>query len=273
MKNWNKIKYPLLIGLIVLLFAFIRFLSYDLPSWSWGLLYPVMIIRLFSQEWFNSDILLDIILLAAAFFAVMLVPKPEKWGRVRRYFLRPAVSVLLVVVLSVGMNGANEVIREHNYDLKIAKAEQLIDEADEIIYYNLYSQQVATPDFTHPAITHTCGNSHDMILIDYDTHSVTFLRELTAAAYLEIDTFRLEPTDQTEFKVRVQVEVELSGQGELFVTHFPDLENPHRTSGIVLYMADGTVYALTDLTDPRNNYPYFLGLDRGEFDGNQITCS
>lgn len=273
MRIWNKIKYPLLIGLIVLFFAFLRFLAYALPSWSYGLVYPLMVIRLLSQDWFDSDILLDIALLAAAFFAVMFVPMPEKWGRLRRYILRPILSAVMVVIISLGMSGTNEQIIEHNYDLKIAKAEQLIEEADEIIYYNLYSHQGATPRFTQSEIIHTCGHSHDMILIDYDTHRVTFLRELTAAAYLEIDTFQLQPTGQTEFKAYTQVEVELTGEGAKFITHFPDLDNPHRTSGIVLHMADGSVYALTDLIDPAYDYPYFLGLDRGEFDENKITCS
>ena len=270
MKVWNKVKYPLLIGLIVVLFALVRALAYTLPSGALTILYPLILIRLLSQDWFDSDILFDILLLAAVFFAVMYVPGPEKWGKFRRYLLRPAVAVLVTFGLSAaavtGYQALEDWTYQKNRDTTYQNIADFLDEADEAIAYNTHSHHFddrfrdAFPELLLET-THIIDNEpttvyyySDYILIDYDTQRIGFIYHQYGT--LKFYEYQLKPADAYPELGR-QRTIDLPDAGAELRCYRPGPTLSQYTDGFALTLSDGSIYTVTGLCRGTN---FYLGL-------------
>ena len=269
MKLLTKQKAVLLSALIVLIVGFLRYAAYEFPSWAGPVCYPLIFIMLISEELFDSFLLLEVLLLLAAIGLAMLIPEEN---RKKRYLIRPVLCAALVIPMSLGIMALDEGMTAISLDRKAAKADALIGQADEILYYELNNHQKASQTLSRPEIAHSCGQSHNMILIDYDRHTVTFLRDLTNPAYLEIDTFTLKAVDEDPAPGYLQTQAALSAPGARLITYCPEEDKSHRTCAITLIMADGSIYSITDLKEPTSGFTKFLEVSKGEPIANYDSC-
>lgn len=276
MKIWNKIKFPLLIGLIVLLLAFIRYLSLAAPSWAFdvliSLLYPLVVVRFLSQAYFESEILLEILLISLGVGAVICIPRPERFGKLRRYLLRPALASVIILVLSNAAISANDgwedALYQRQLDASYQQIREFVDEADEAIAYNTSTHRFddnfldAFPELALDTV-HLVDNQHktvhyvtDVILIDYDTQrlGIVYFRYGDPEFY----EYQLKPADQLPKNLLSQLSVDLPQSGASLYCYRVSAELKQYTSGFGLTMADGSIYTITGLSD--EDY-LFLGLN------------
>lgn len=264
MKIWNKIKYPLLIALIVLLLAFVRYVALAGPGWAYWLdttlLFPLLFLRILSLDAFSSDILLDILLVAVGIGAVLFVPAPAKFGKLRRYLLRPALAAVAIVAISAAAINANDTwedqLRQRKQDALFRDIRAFVDVADEVIAYNTHSQHFGDPfREAFPELlletTHIVNDQKvpayyycDYILIDYDTHRVGFVYHRYGS--LELFEYQLKAVDDYPDLAR-QRTIDLPNSGASLICYRLSIELDQYTDGLALAMPDGSIYAITDL--------------------------
>ena len=249
MRIWNKIKYPLLIGLITALMIWIRYLTMAVPSWVDAMLYyPLIAFRIICK-----DTIANIVIIAVCAGAVMLVPYDWKWNpegkKLRRFVVRPAVCVLVMLCVSGWMIHSNDGWEDRIWEKKVDAFSQdvsaFLDVADEVILHNSSTHNY-TPYFKDERIRCECGTYHDVIMIDYDTMRIAFLRHGGISDFFVYD---LKPGALTSQNDLVQTDLLLEPSQTRLVTYYPDGQNTHRTSAIELFLADGTVYSTTDTPD------------------------
>ena len=264
MKIWEKVKYPLLTALIGLLLAFIRYLALAVPSWvNATFLYPLLVVRIFSRQWFHTDILLDVLLVAVGLWAVMLVPAPGEREKCRRYLLRPAITLAAALLLSNWAVAANDEWEDRLYqrqqDATYAAIHAFVETADEAYAYNTHSQHSGArfrEEFPQLMLMdHGSYFYSDYIFIDYDTQRIglAYHRHGTLRFY----EYQLKSVETCP-DLPQQQNFALSAPGEALVSYCPSGELSQYTDGFALIMADGSVYAINGRCRGEN---LFLGLN------------
>lgn len=249
MKIWDRIKYPLLLALIVAVMSFIRFLTMATPNWVETMLYyPLIALRiLFKDFWVN------ILLIAVCAGAVMLVPYNWQWNqeskKLRRYFVRPAISVLVMLCLSGVMIASNDGWEDAYWGNKVdaycREVSDFLDVADEVILHNGSSHHYS-PYFADERIRCECGTFHDVIMIDYDTMRIAFLHHEGISNFF---VYELQPGALPSGNGIVQTDLLLEPAQTRLITYAPSSDNGHRTCAIELILGDGTAYSTTDTPD------------------------
>ena len=249
MKIWNKVKYPLIIGLIVAVMSLIRFLSMAVPSWVETMLYyPLIAFRLIFK-----DTVTNIVLIAVTAGAVMLVPcdlwLEQEWKKMRRYLVRPAVAVVVMLCVSGWMIHSNDGWEDRIWEKKVDAFSQdvsaFLDVADEVILHNSSTHNY-TPYFKDERIRCECGTYHDVIMIDYDTMRIAFLNHDSINDFF---VYELKPGALPSGNGLVQADVLLDASQTRLITYTPGFDQGHRTSAIELILADGTAFSTTDTPD------------------------
>ena len=274
MKIWNKVKFPLLIVLLVAVFAFIRYITMAVPSWvNASLIYPLLVMRLLLEDTWTSVILLGI---GAAI--IMCVPCGGAWEKLRRFLLRPALAVLVILGLSNFAIAANDSWEDQLYQRRMyatyAQIHAFVDVADEAFAYNTHSQHFDNrfrKEFPQLLLEtmHSDGIHYyysDYILIDYDTHRVGVV--YNQYGILRFFVYQLEPVDSYPVLPQ-QNTIALSAPGATLKSFCRERELSQYTDGFALIKEDGSIYAITGLCDKKNLY---LGLNStvepiGDFSG------
>lgn len=247
MKIWDKVKIPLLLAIITLVMIWIRFLTMALPNWVDTMLYyPLIAVRIVLRDtWTN------ILLIAICAGAVMLVPC-DRWNRewkLKRFLVRPAISMIAMLCVSGVLIGSNEQWEDAYWDKKVDAYGQeisaFLDGAEEVILFGHYSQHY-TPEFADERIQCACGTYHNVIMIDYDTMQIAFLRHEGIRGF---HVYQLRASALTEENELVQLDAKLPGSETRLITYAPDAQNDHRTCAIELRLPDGSVYSTTDTPD------------------------
>lgn len=101
---------------------------------------------------------------------------------------------------------------------------------------------------------------HELIIIDYDKHTVSFL---TFAGYEQYAKLQLTKTD-TPPDGLLQCDIPLPSPGERLVTYRPSEENWGTACSIALYMEDGSVYAMEDIPQKDEECNGYYGLNPTE---------
>lgn len=101
---------------------------------------------------------------------------------------------------------------------------------------------------------------HELIIIDYDKHTVSFL---TFAGYEQYAKLQLTKAD-TPPDGLLQCDIPLPAPGARMVTYRPDEENWGTTCSIALYMEDGSVYAMEDIPQKDEECNGYYGLNPTE---------
>lgn len=274
---WTRCRSWLPLTLAVLVLVLIRIIGYALPSWSWPIAGPLMILRLL------HDRLLDILLVAAAIVAAMLLSDAERSSKLQRFLWSPLLCALLTLGLGIGGTAAYEWAEEAAYYAKIDRQTQQIQEfidiADEAVWYSRNEHQNPSDLEAFPEIlregTHmedfevaTHPYATDTMLIDYDSMTLAFCYHHLSS--FRLHRFRLIPQEEPPKDHLWSHSVELAHPGAQLTCYFAYRDNqPGNGSNmlcITLTMADGTVYTAADLTDPDTGYNYFVGhLAGGEY--------
>lgn len=250
MKIWNKIKFPLLVALFTAVIFGLRILCHSWDAMLYILLFPVLLSRdLFDSNWVLVDIFLILILVGC----ILFTPAPGKLGRFRRFFLRPLLAILVVILASNPMiSNAQEYFREQEEKMWEQKEEafraevrEFLDEADELILHDHHSQNYS-PYFEDARIRCVCGAYHDVIMIDYDTMRIAFLR------HDWIDDFHVYQLKQgalSEENTFVQLDAVLPESGNRLITYYPEADLEHRTCALELVLSDGKIYSTADMPE------------------------
>lgn len=265
MKIWNKVKYPLLITMIVAVISFIRFLTMAMPSWIDTMLYYPLIAFRFIFE----DTITNIVLILITAGAVMLVPCDwqwaQEWKKTRRFLVRPTIAVVVMLCLSGIAIAQGEEWDDAYWDNKVdaycQEVSAFLDSADEVILHNS-SDHNYSPYFADERIRCTCGAFHDVIMIDYDTMRIAFLNHDSINDFF---VYELNPGALTSENSIVQTDLLLDSSQTQLITYSPDFDNSHRTCAIELILADGTVFSTTDTPDSHWDNA-FLALHTGSDD-------
>lgn len=262
MKIWNKVKYPLLLGLITVVMIWIRFLTMAVPSWVDTMLYyPLIALRfIVGDTWTN------ILLIAISAGAVMLVPCDRQWEQLHRFVLRPAVAVLVILCLSGLAIGQNDEWEDAYWDSKIdaycQEVSTFLEEADEVILYSPFDHDYS-PYFEDERIQCACGAFHNVIMIDYDTMRIAFLQHEWITDFY---VYELEPGALAPGNGLKQMDTLIPQTQNRLITYTPGFDNGHRTSAIELILADGTVYSTSDTPDEHWDNAFLdLSSDSGDY--------
>ena len=264
MKNRKKGMHLLLTALIALFLAFIRYLALAVPSWvNVTIIYPLLVIRMFSQQWFHTDILLDVLLAAVGLWAVMLIPAQGKREKLCRYLLCPGIVLVAVFLLSNWAVAANDEWEDRLYqrqqDATFAALHAFVNAADAAFIYNNHSQHSAgrfREEFPQLLMMdHGSYYYSDYLFVDYDTQRIGLAYHQYGT--LQFFEYQLKPVAAAP-DLPQQHEVALSAPGATLHSYCPSAELHQYTTGFALILADGSVYAITGLRD--GNY-LFLGLN------------
>lgn len=270
MKVWNKVKYPLLIALIVVVMSLIRFVTMAVPSWVDTMLYyPLIAFRFIFR-----DTVTNLVIIAISAGAVMLVPCDwqwcREWKKLRRFVVRPILAVLAMLCVSSWMISCNDEWEDRIWDKKVDASHQpirdFIEIADEAVWYsnNCYHGYTEEfPELVRPVWAgNQCRHITDTILIDYDSKTVGFayhyisyfvLKDISLSQEFTVPSF----SDATNTVILGQPGAEL----KLYYNYKDGaVGNGHDVVCITLTMADGTVYGTNDLEDPETGRNYFLSL-------------
>lgn len=267
MKNWDKIKHPLLIALIAALLGFIRFLAIARPSWvDSSLEYSLWVVCVVLTEPGAA-----ILLLAVGAGAAMLVPCEGERAGVRRFLIRPLATVLTIVLLSGVMIPVNDGLETKLWQAKVKAShkeiQKFVEIADEAILYshNEHLGQRGLEDF--PALAVEEKYITDTMMIDYDTMTIGFAYH--NISMFELRTFSFEKGQRPQESTWSH-SVNLAEPGATLTLYFDYRDgaegNGSTMTCIALAMADGSVYTAVDITDPETGYNYFVGHpDGGEY--------
>lgn len=264
MRTWNRIKFPLLMGLIALLLVFVRYIALAVPSWvNPSLIYPLLVVRIFSQEWFQTDILMDILLAGIGIWALLLVPVEEENKRFVRRLLRAVIVLVAVFLLSgvaISFNDEwEDAMYQHQQDKTYEAIHAFVDVADAAFIYNNHSQHSAgrfREEFPQLLMMdHGSYYYSDYLFIDYDTQRIGLAYHQYGS--LKFFEYQLKPVAAAP-DLPQQHAVALSAPGATLFSYCPNQELHQYTTGFALVLADGSVYAITGLRD--DNY-LFLGLN------------
>ena len=274
-------KYLTKILLIVLVFTVLRVALPAMPSdWNSLLIFRFLIFAL-SREWFHMDwALWDLILLLCAIICALAVPAPKAYIKTKRFLLAIVPAVLIFALTSplvtFYITATQEAYEEYQdmqwqkqLDATYADIRDFLKDADVGYAYNTATQR-HDPEFlelfpelasTHP---YTDGNgghftgyhATDVVLLDYDTHRVgiVYFRYGDPEFYL----YELLPVDQIINQIRQQT-THLPSPGGTFVSYSYSYDLEQYTDALVLTMADGSMYAVTGLSNENNLL--FLGLN------------
>lgn len=251
MKIWNKIKDPAILTLIALVLAFLRYVSYACPVWCpyifWA---PGLYLQIFSEEIFSVKfVLVEIVFWLIAVGALLLVPVGEQYGGSRRSLTCLLLVCLLIFGLSSFAIVANDGLENLYWDGKVnayrREISDFLDEADEVVLHGHNSQHYS-PYFTDERILCDCGAYHSVIMIDYDTMRIAFLRHDGISNFF---IYELKPGALTEENTLEQLNALLPNSQTRLITYYPDTDSNHRTCAMELILADGTVYSTTDTPD------------------------
>lgn len=257
---WDVVKFPL----IVILFSFIRYLAFAIPSWIDALLLaPLLFMRLVLEDTWT-----DILLLGIAAVIVLFIPCRGTSSKLRRFLLRPAIVVLVILVLSnfaiAANDGWEDRIFQSKRDAYCREVDAFLDDADEVILHGHASYHYS-PYFADERIRCVCGAYHDVIMIDYDTMRIAFLRHDWID---DFHIYQLKEGALTEHNTFVQLNAILPGTGNNLVTYYPEVDNEHRTCAMELVLKDGTTYSVADM--PEYSWDHiFLGLPVSD---DYMTC-
>lgn len=267
MKKWDKIKHPLLLALIAAVLGFIRFLAIARPSWvDASLIYPLWVVCVWLTE-FGAAVLL----FAVGAGASMLVPCEGERARVRRFLLRPLLTVLAIELVSGVLVPVNDGLETKLWQAKVKashkEVQKYVEIADEAILYS-YDQhlgQRGLEDF--PALVVDGKYITDTMMIDYDTMTIGFAYQYISM--FELRTFSFEKGQLPQGSTWSH-SVELGTPGATLTLYFDYRDgaegNGSTMTCIALTMADGSIYTAADITDPETGYNYFVGHpDGGEY--------
>lgn len=108
-------------------------------------------------------------------------------------------------------------------------------------------------------------NSH--ILIDYDTAEVGMLIGGSTSAFWKVEMKQTSKDSENYQQIItayvMQADISLSSPGKRLVT-FCEAEEPHRTTAMLLFYEDGTVYC-SDRIEETNGHGRFTGLNRSDY--------
>lgn len=272
MKIWNKLKHPLLLIVLTLALAFLRYVSYACPVWCpyvfWA---PGLYLQILSDALFSSKyVLMEIVFWPVALGAFLLVPADEQYGCTRRSLLRLVLPLLVVLGLSSFAIASNDRWEQDAFDRKREASHQQIRDfiqiADEAVWYSNDYYDGYTEEFPELVRPIWAGNQSphitDTILIDYDSKTVGFayhyvsyfvLKDISLSQEFTVPSF----SNETNTVILGQPGTEL----KLYYNYKDGaVGNGYDVVCITLTMADGTVYGTNDLTDPETGRNYFLSL-------------
>lgn len=134
MKKWEKVKYPLLIGMITIVMSLIRFLMFASPTWiDTGILFPLLFIAFCLGE-----IGAQIFMIALCAGAVMLVPCQWLWDegqeKLRRFLIRPAIAVVIMLCVSGLLISRNRVWEKRYHEKRVTSSYQQVREFTNIAH-------------------------------------------------------------------------------------------------------------------------------------------
>lgn len=267
MKKWNKIKYPLFIALIAVPLSFIRFLAIARPSWvNASLIYPLWVVCVWLTEPGAA-----ILLFAVGAGAAMLVPCEGERAKLRRFLLRPLLTMLAIVMVSSVLVPVNDGLETKLWQERVKAShkeiQKFVEMADEAILYSYddHLSQEKLKDFQALAVDGMYVT--DTMMIDYDTMTIGFAYQDNFIFTLR--TFSFEKGQLPQGSTWSH-SVDLDTPGATLTLYF-DYRDGAKGNGstmtcIALTMADGTVYIAADITDPETGYYYFVGHpDGGEY--------
>lgn len=141
-------------------------------------------------------------------------------------------------------------------DKQKAAAEQMIEDAEVKIGFNEQTIHgggiLGIPGYL---------NSH--ILIDYDTAEVGMLIGGSTSAFWKVEMKQTSKDSENYQQIItayvMQADISLSSPGKRLVT-FCEAEEPHRTTAMLLFYEDGTVYC-SDRIEETNGHGRFTGLN------------
>jgi hypothetical protein len=262
LKIWYKVKPLLGVALITALFACFRYFMMAVPNWvHLPLIYPLIVIRLLL-----TDSWAGILLAGICAACVMLVPCYGDHVRTRRFLTRPAVAVMVMLLLSGWAIERNDVWEKQRYQRKLdtvyAQIHDFVEVADAALAYNTSSQHFGNrfreefPELRLETM-HSDGVHYyysDYVLIDYDTKRIGIVFNHPDISFF---TYQLKPAD-TYPKHGIQGGASLCAPGATFYSYWAQGDMPQYTDGFALVMEDGGIYVITGLCSQEN---LFLGLD------------
>lgn len=277
MKIWKKYKHPILICLIVLLFAFVHLLVVNLSlrinsTLLTLLITPLLRVYVVSLVTTDSCILLDILLAAIAIPCVIAVaPMPQKRGRLRRYLLRPMQAILVLAALHPQLLGGW--ISEQLYHGVRApyywQIQRQFDAADaSVTFGGSHCSQVLhqyLPDLTYKGkTTNEYGwptyYAKGAVLVDFDSPSVTFF--FRGDSTHQARTFSLSTETPLPDKYDRCKHVLLDGPVsflEIYMNRINGSTSDYVVTCIAVTLPNGTVYATNETIDPLTGKHYDIG--------------
>lgn len=184
--------------------------------------------------------------------------KKNRWTVLKKYIAVCSIvgcliitAVLLSACTLVISNMTTGVTREKEK----AEAERMIRDAEEKIGFN--EQNTAGGGiFGIPGYL----NSH--VLVDYDTVEVGMLIDGDVDEFWKVALFQTSKDDTAYQQIvdtyLMQADIPLSSPGKRLVT-FSDKDEPHRTTALLLFYEDGTVYR-SDRLEEKNGHGRYTGL-------------
>lgn len=172
----------------------------------------------------------------------------------KNFFTKHILNLLFLVVgvaICCGVLTLVNFTNDKNHEKRI---NNFINNADEIIYYNLNVQNYS--GFENDKILHPGNYTTDTILINYKTKKVAFL----LTNFSVFTEFQLTEGGISKNK-HVQSIIELNSPGVYLKTFSPGGNESHRTSAIEITMKDGSKYSIDNLKETDTGYYYYLGLN------------
>ena len=182
-----------------------------------------------------------------------------RWVSLKKYVIVCSVIGCLLVglILKGGYGQELSAMRfSREQDKQKAAAEQMIENAEEKIGFNEQTIHgggiLGIPGYL---------NSH--ILVDYDTAEVGMLIGGSTSAFWKVE-MKQTAKDSADYQQIItayvmQADVPLSSPGKRLVT-FSEAEEDHRTTAILLFYEDGTVYC-SDRIEESGGHGKFTGLN------------
>ncbi len=219
----------LVLGIAVFLGLFARFLNPVLEG-------MITLSLLFTPFMTYAVILLLAVLLAA-------FPRRFRQKGFWQNLLLIAFGTVMWAVVCVLIGFAAQMLADASLDRRIA---YYTDNAETVI--------AVQPTVFHTGGIRKTGIENPCMFVDYDTHSVAFL--LDDSTFKE---YHLTADGDTP-PGAVQCEIPLAAPTESLISYYPgDESNAHRTTGLMLVMADGTRYSCSVTAERYDND--YLSLD------------
>ena len=267
----------LLIVLLVVFLIFIRYTAIEIPDWLFNttflipLFYPLLVLRLIV----DGNWLMDAVLAAITYLAVILVPCQGERARLRRYLIRPAVAVLAFVcscTVSIGIfNNIADVFRFTKYADNYSQVRELIDQAEHVLVSDGGGHTTEYFADRMPVLSWAGDGTYDdgrpvyyarsAILIDMDDPAIIYINyngrsnPSYTVCRIPIEPLEKKPS-YSDCRQRY------CDDSNYLFTYYSDDDNVFLTGEgqvcITLRLPDGSEWISTDLTNPDTGEEYDL---------------